>query len=41
MFYVLPIEKSDVKHLDKVKQIGYSVIHRVKKALKPLRNTEP
>jgi len=28
MFYVLPIEKSDVKPLDIVKQIGYNVIHK-------------
>ena len=39
MFYVLPIEKSDVKLLDKVKQISYSVIHRDKKS--PKSTTAP
>ena len=34
MFYVLPIEKSDVKLLDNCKTFSYSVIHRDKKSPK-------
>jgi len=39
MFYVLPIEKSDVKLLDNRKTFSYTVLHRDKKS--PKSTTEP